>query len=177
MELSWSVAWVFTSGGLLSAVYLCAECRPRFQTSISDKWEIQKTEDLVYCCLLIVGLPYMGVGPAQFATPSTIFSGIGGFLQFGISTEILEGEGVWDFMQVADTILCAKMYQTLVERFWLLIFPFSQLLEMSSKTVSTISELKIACDEAHNKKYKKGRFLGKVSWDMSHSQTMLQRIN
>ena len=42
------------------------------------------------------------------------------------------------------------------------MFSLPALLEMSSKSVSTISELKIACDEAHNKKYKKGRFLGKV---------------
>ena len=49
--------------------------------------------------------------------------------------------------------------------------------EMSSKSVSTISELKIACDEAHNKKYKKGRFLGKVCVYLSRLQTILQVIN
>lgn len=36
-------------------------------SNLSDKWEIRKTEDLLYCCLLIVGLPYMGVGPTQFS--------------------------------------------------------------------------------------------------------------
>ena len=51
------------------------------------------------------------------------------------------------------------------------------LLEMSSKSVSTISELKIACDEAHNKKYKKGRFLGKVGVYLSRLQTILHMIN
>ena len=57
------------------------------------------------------------------------------------------------------------------------VFSLPALLEMSSKSVTTISELKIACDEAHNKKYKKGRFLGKVRLTLSHSQTMLQVIN
>ena len=32
---------------------------------------------------------------------------------------------------------------------------------MSSEAVSTISELKVACNEANNKRYEKGRFLGK----------------
>ena len=46
----------------------------------------------------------------------------------------------------------------------------SPIVTMSSKHISTITDLKVAVDEGHNKRYRKGKFLGKVV-PLTHTHT------